>query len=235
VWKGAAMPKKLGTSTKVVESRERKAAQAAEKDSKKKKQEEDEYWKDDAKHVVKKEAKKQTEQQKKEETLRKKQELKDLLAAEEATQGAAAAKKAVPAKKVTKAELDKKKEQERQRLKELADQQAKEKAKITIAPEIEPENPNQKMATMLEEEGGIEARSVTEAISVLAVGEPGEASAADKHPEKRMKAAYQAFEDQQLPILKQENPSLKRSQLKQMLWKEWQKHPENPLNQHLVS
>lgn len=53
----------------------------------------------------------------------------------------------------------------------------------------------------------------------------------DKHPEKHMKAAYAAFEERRLKQLKEENPTLRLSQLKQMLFKEWQKSPENPLNQ----
>ena len=55
-------------------------------------------------------------------------------------------------------------------------------------------------------------------------------SPADKHPEKRMKAAYEEFESVRLPELKAENPNLRLSQLKQMLRKEWLKHPNNPLN-----
>lgn len=74
---------------------------------------------------------------------------------------------------------------------------------------------------------GESASSVTEAIRVLAVG--GE-EAPDKHPEKRMKAAYMEFEERRLPELKEENKSLKLSQLKQMIFKEWQKHPDNPRN-----
>lgn len=57
----------------------------------------------------------------------------------------------------------------------------------------------------------------------------------DQHPEKRMKAAYKKYEETNLPILKQENPNMKLSQLKQMLWKDWQKSPENPLNQRLAA
>lgn len=53
----------------------------------------------------------------------------------------------------------------------------------------------------------------------------------DKHPEKRMKAAYSSFEEVNLPRLKIENPSLRHTQLKQILFKEWQKSPENPMNQ----
>lgn len=46
-----------------------------------------------------------------------------------------------------------------------------------------------------------------------------------------MKAAYNAFEDKRLAELKIENPTLRLSQLKQLVFKEWQKSPENPLNQ----
>ena len=53
----------------------------------------------------------------------------------------------------------------------------------------------------------------------------------EKHPEKRVKAAYQKFEEENLPILKKENPNMRLSQLKQLLKKDWMKSPENPLNQ----
>ena len=74
---------------------------------------------------------------------------------------------------------------------------------------------------------GESASSVTEAIRVLSVGKEEKV---DKHPEKRMKAAYTEFEERRLQELKAENKSLKLSQLKQMVFKEWQKHPDNPLN-----
>lgn len=53
----------------------------------------------------------------------------------------------------------------------------------------------------------------------------------DRHPERRAKVAYDAFEKQRLPELKAENPNLRLSQLKQMIRKDWMKSPENPLNQ----
>ncbi len=59
--------------------------------------------------------------------------------------------------------------------------------------------------------------------------------AVDKHPEKRMKAAYLAFEEVNLPRLKAENPNMRLSQLKQMLKKDWAKSPDNPLNQRLAN
>lgn len=45
-----------------------------------------------------------------------------------------------------------------------------------------------------------------------------------------MKAAYDAYEADYLPKLKQDHPTLRLSQLKQLLKKEWMKAPENPFN-----
>lgn len=53
----------------------------------------------------------------------------------------------------------------------------------------------------------------------------------DMHPEKRMKAAWTAFEAENLQRLKIENPTLRLSQVKQLLRKEWMKSPSNPSNQ----
>lgn len=72
-----------------------------------------------------------------------------------------------------------------------------------------------------------EARTVEEAIAVLSVND----APSDRHPERRAKVAYDAFEKQRLPELKAENPNLRLSQLKQMIRKDWMKSPENPLNQ----
>lgn len=53
----------------------------------------------------------------------------------------------------------------------------------------------------------------------------------EKHPERRMKAAFCAFEARELPKLRAENPTLKHSQLLERLHKLWKKSPENPFNQ----
>ncbi|XP_029656484.1 coiled-coil domain-containing protein 124 [Octopus sinensis] len=75
----------------------------------------------------------------------------------------------------------------------------------------------------------LEARTVDEALSLLSVKEPE----VDRHPEKRIKAAYNKFEERRLPVLKQENPNMRLSQLKHMLKKEWMKSSENPMVQCL--
>ena len=53
----------------------------------------------------------------------------------------------------------------------------------------------------------------------------------EKHPERRMKAAFCAFEAQEMPKLRAEFPSLKHSQLLERLHKAWKKSTENPFNQ----
>jgi len=58
-------------------------------------------------------------------------------------------------------------------------------------------------------------------------------TAVDLHPEKRMRAAYLAYEERRMAQVKAENPNLRLSQLKQMIKKDWNKAPENPLNQRL--
>lgn len=51
----------------------------------------------------------------------------------------------------------------------------------------------------------------------------------DAHPERRRKAAHTAFEERRLKELMIEKPGLKRTQYKEMIFKEWQKSPENPM------
>ncbi|CAF1368377.1 unnamed protein product [Adineta steineri] len=73
---------------------------------------------------------------------------------------------------------------------------------------------------------GASARNVDDAVHVLRSTE----ASVDTHPEKRMKAAYETFENENLPKLKQEHPTLRLSQLKQLLKKEWMKSPDNSFN-----
>ena len=48
---------------------------------------------------------------------------------------------------------------------------------------------------------------------------------------RRMKAAYAAYLDAEMPTVKLERPGLKLSQYKDLIWKSWQKSPSNPMNQ----
>lgn len=98
---------------------------------------------------------------------------------------------------------------------------------VTETPVLE-ENPNH-LLRQQQLRGEVDARTIDEAIAVLSI--PKE----DMHPEKRVKAAYAAFEERELPRLKSEFPNLRQSQLKQMLRKDWMKSPENPLNQQFAA
>ncbi|VDN16536.1 unnamed protein product [Dibothriocephalus latus] len=59
----------------------------------------------------------------------------------------------------------------------------------------------------------------------------GDDAPTERHPEKRMKAVYMAYEEKVLPELRKENPGMRLSQLKQLAFKNFQTAPENPKNQ----
>ncbi|RKP28120.1 hypothetical protein SYNPS1DRAFT_20530 [Syncephalis pseudoplumigaleata] len=138
------------------------------------------------------------------------------------------------AKKAGKKESEAEKRAELEALKE---QEEKELSKMKRAPAAK--------QTRLEEDLGkhvgeavpvFSADNLDDALEALEIVDdkatrPGGSGAPDRHVERRLKAAYAAYEERELPLLKQENPGLRLSQLKQLLWKQWQKSPENPLNQ----
>ena len=51
----------------------------------------------------------------------------------------------------------------------------------------------------------------------------------DRHPERRFKAAYAAFEERRLEEMKDEK-GLRRQQKIDQIRKEFEKHPDNPFN-----
>jgi len=78
-------------------------------------------------------------------------------------------------------------------------------------------------------ENVVSAQSIDEALEKLTIDSG--VKFVDQHPERRMKAAYKAYESSQMPLLKEEFPTLKYSQLKERLWQNWLKSPENPIVQ----
>ncbi|XP_033749935.1 coiled-coil domain-containing protein 124-like isoform X1 [Pecten maximus] len=212
------MPKKFkGENSKAVEAKARKAAvQHAEKE-KREQALEDAYWKDDDKHNAKKTQRKDDKEKKRLEQLDRKKELQRLH--DEEMNSIKSKASTGGSSKVTQSQIQNQIAME----KRLAQATATKGNALPDEVPIE-ENVNRLLPT----EG--EARSVEDALSVLSVKEPE----IDMHPEKRVKAAYQKYEDERLPQLKKENPNLRLSQLKQMLRKDWMKSPENPLNQRLM-
>ncbi|KAG6856734.1 hypothetical protein H0H87_001334 [Tephrocybe sp. NHM501043] len=60
-----------------------------------------------------------------------------------------------------------------------------------------------------------------------------QAAGIERHPERRFKAAFEAYQERELPIAK--HPGLRLQQYKDLLYKQFQKSPENPFNQTVVS
>lgn len=85
-----------------------------------------------------------------------------------------------------------------------------------------------------EEKTELSASGIDDALSALALtGKDAGVGAKeiDRHPERRVKAAFAAFEARRIPEMKKENPGLRMQQLKNLAFKEFQKSPENPMNQ----
>jgi len=60
------------------------------------------------------------------------------------------------------------------------------------------------------------------------------AAGLERHPERRFKAALEAYTERELPTLKEEHPGLRLNQYKELLYKQFQKSPDNPFNQTVI-
>ncbi|WIA13256.1 hypothetical protein OEZ85_006844 [Tetradesmus obliquus] len=223
------MAPKKNMNEKVEAARERKAAAKDAASKKASKDAEDAYWREAGEGAkTKAQAKRDDEERKRQEAAARKAELKRLQEQEEA---ALAKPKTTPkanrvsGPKVTHHELDKLRESE------AAAKEAEQKERAMAAKR---EVSSQSYSRMLEVENtnrledAVDARSMEQAIDALSSLGVVETPPADKHPEKRMRAAWKAFEEHNLPLLRMEKPNLKQAQYKDMLWKMWQKSPDNP-------
>ncbi|XP_065278107.1 coiled-coil domain-containing protein 124 [Emys orbicularis] len=212
------MPKKFqGENTKSAAARARKAEAKAAADAKRQQELEDAFWKDEDKHVMRKEQRKEEREKRRLEQLERKKEMQRLLEEEDAKLKGKLPKPITPGK-ITRAQIEETIRKDQQQ-KENGDEVEKQKSHLDVPLE---ENINRRVL----EEGTVEARTIEDAIAVLSVADD-----LDRHPERRMKAAFATFEELNLPRLKQENPNMRLSQLKQLLKKEWMRSPDNPMNQ----
>ncbi|KAL1746507.1 DUF1014-domain-containing protein [Schizophyllum fasciatum] len=74
---------------------------------------------------------------------------------------------------------------------------------------------------------------VTAKMDKASVG--SQAAGLERHPERRFKAAFEAYKEREMPILRKEHPGLRQQQMHDILYKNFQKSPENPFNQVNVS
>lgn len=216
------MPKKMGVNSKSAEARERKQQAKKAAQERAAQEAEDLKWQDNDKNLARKQQKREEEERKRAEAARRKAEARALLD-EEMSSLQINKGKQTTTPKVTRHQAQEMIERRQKALEGLNGNAKKSPAdRVVDAPVLE-ENLNRSMA-----EEAV-ARNVDEALAVL--DNCRVRDAADSHPEKRMREAYRKFEDTNLPRIRAENPSLRMSQWKQMLMKEWNKSPLNPFNQ----
>ena len=203
------MGKKFGTNSKAEEGRARKA-EAKEKEKQKSRTEKEKIEEKKWAEGTKDESKRREEEAKRLEKLIKKQEKKEI------------------------------EEKEAQELSKYKSSTVKSKS-MSNAPEPLFRSKSVNWTLSASSDGGnssesIEKFSASNLDDALLLLESANISSnslsnIEKHPERRMKAAFAAFEAREMPKLRQENPSLKHSQLLERLHKLWKKSPENPFNQ----
>ncbi|KAG8065746.1 hypothetical protein GUJ93_ZPchr0004g40098 [Zizania palustris] len=233
------MPKKMGVNSKAEAARERRSVAEADRRERVDRAKEEEYWREADGPKSRAARRREEDAEKRAEAVARKAENRRLAEAEaEAASASASApsksvvRKAsrvgVPAPKVTEAELARRREEERLRLEREAEVAKKRAARTAEEEEYERVV---LVANTNRDDSIIEARSVDEAIVRMSLVDSEAALATDKHPERRLKASFKAFEEAELPKVKEEKPGLTLHQYKDMIWKLWKKSPDNPLNQ----
>ncbi|NWY21252.1 C124A protein, partial [Aphelocoma coerulescens] len=201
------MPKKFqGENTKSAAARARRAEAKAAADARRQQELEDALWKDEDKHVLRKEQRKEEREKRRLEQLERKKELQRLLEEEDSKLKGKTPKQGNPGK-ITRAQIEESIRKEQQH-RESSD------GGLGIPRECAP-------SRRFSGKTGLEPSPLSGSV----------AAPSERHPERRLRAAFAAFEELQLPRLKQQNPNMRLSQLRQLLRKEWMKSPENPLNQ----
>jgi hypothetical protein len=74
---------------------------------------------------------------------------------------------------------------------------------------------------------------VTAKMDKASIGQ--QAAGLEKHPERRFKAAYEAYKEKELPKFKEDHPGLRLQQYQDLMYKNFQKSPDNPFNQGVLS
>lgn len=228
----------MGINSKAVEARERKEATKKATQEKKSKEAEDRLWRDDDKNLAKKQQRKDEEERKRAEAAKRKAEAKALLDQEMSSINT---QRKQPLAKINRQMILEEMEKKQRVIEAINEANKPMAARVVVQNHIE-ENLNRSMADTDVASNIDEAIVVLRCVPLLKLSYQFKLSSIacnfsvndseeDKHPEKRMRAAYKTFEANNLPRIKAENPSLRMSQWKQLLMKEWNKSPDNPFNQ----
>ncbi|KAG9442094.1 hypothetical protein H6P81_017948 [Aristolochia fimbriata] len=226
------MPKKMGVNSKAETARARKTATESERKEREARDKEEQYWREAEGPKSRAAKKKEEEAEKRAEAAARKAEARRIAEMEEKELEKAGKKPdkkanrvAIPVPKVTEVELLRRREEEQQQMLQRAE--ATKKRQTRTADEEDYER-MVLVSNTNRDDSVIEAHSVEDALAKMSVGEP---LPVDRHPERRLKASFKAFEEAELQKLKMEKPGLTLNQYKDMIWKLWKKSPDNPLNQ----
>uniref|UniRef100_A0A1D1XZ49 Coiled-coil domain-containing protein 124 n=1 Tax=Anthurium amnicola TaxID=1678845 RepID=A0A1D1XZ49_9ARAE len=230
------MPKKMGVNSKAEAARTRKSATEAERKDREAHEKEERYWKEAEGSKSRAAKKREDEAEKRAEVAARKAENRKIAETEQVDLERSmrkpdkkAGRVSIPVPKVTEADLERRREEERLRVLREAEAAKKRQNRTT---EQEEYDRMVLVSNTNRDDSLIEAHTVEEAIAKMSVAEP--ALPPDRHPERRLKASYKAFEEAELPKLKEEKPGLTLTQYKDMIWKLWQRSPDNPLNTQVV-
>ena len=169
---------------------------------------------------------KKKEEKEKEEKQKEKQRLKEGLKKEE--EEALAKKKKNQVSAPTRKQIQQYEEERVKKLLKEKEEEEKEKNKDPIEDlnmDEEFVNDNYAKLNKKTDQGVdiIEASGIDSALKEISLEEY------DKHPEKRMRQAWNNFFEKQLPIYKEQYPNLKRQQYINMIQKEFKTSPDNPV------
>ncbi|TNY17551.1 DUF1014-domain-containing protein [Rhodotorula diobovata] len=172
--------------------------------------------------------------------------------AEEADKWSQGAKgKAAKESKAEAAEAARARKAERDRL--LAEEEASQPAKVKAPPKAgakkaaPPKAPSiPSFSTSDANDGGpssFSASGIDDALDALSLATSrtdkayvgAQAAKIETHPERRFKAAFEAYKEEQLPILKKEHPGLRLNQYQDKMYEAFKKSPQNPFNQAHLS
>ncbi|EPY51631.1 HMG-box [Schizosaccharomyces cryophilus OY26] len=78
------------------------------------------------------------------------------------------------------------------------------------------------------------ASNIDDALNLLSL-DSGSKEKIDRHPERRFKPAFNEYKESRLPELRKESPGLRLNQYEDVMYREFQKHPNNPFNKLNVS
>jgi len=235
------MPKKFGTNTKKQEANERKQQVKEEKLEKEIQKLESEYWKETDDKINKKLQREKEKEEKRLEQIKRKKENKEFVEKEQDELESEMNNKKKPVQTVTgisgnskevitKSSATQSKEDDLKKLAEKFEIQQKSNSYANEEIDVDQEYVNKNFLKMEEYQDYIkndinliEGSGIDSAINSLDV------NTTINHPEKKMKAAWKAFVEKNLPDLKKQNPKFKRSKLLDMLSKEFHNSTENPM------